>query len=256
MIPTENQRPLASVASPCVLQECAAGRIPFHAAWVQTASAWTFLDEQIEALSTAIAARLTALSANETAPLTADGAVADNSPAAAESLPALTFVHAVELLDTIPGVDRRGAELILAEIGIDMIRFGTVSPLAAWAGLAPGNNESAGKQWSSTTRKGNEVLRAGLTPLAQAAARTKETYLLALYGRLAARRGKQRAIMAVAYSIMVSVFHMLTRQEPYHELGARYCDERRRHYTVDRLAQRIERLGSRVHLKPIAMTAE
>jgi transposase len=189
MIPTENQRPLASVASPCVLQECAAGRIPFHAAWVQTASAWTFLDEQIEALSTAIAARLTALSANETAPLTADGAVADNSPAAAESLPALTFVHAVELLDTIPGVDRRGAELILAEIGIDMIRFGTVSPLAAWAGLAPGNNESAGKQWSSTTRKGNEALRAGLTPLAQAAARTKETYLLALYGRLAARRG-------------------------------------------------------------------
>jgi hypothetical protein len=73
---------------------------------------------------------------------------------------------------------------------------------------------------------------------------------------LAARRGKQRAIMAVAYSIMVSVFHTLTRQEPYHELGARYCDERRRHYTIDRLAQRIERLGSRVHLKPIAMTAE
>jgi transposase len=92
--------------------------------------------------------------------------------------------------------------------------------------------------------------------LAQAAAQTKETYLLALYGRLAARRGKQRAIMAVAYSIMVSVFHMLTRQGPYHELGARYCDERRRHYTVDRLAQRIERLGYRVHLEPIAMTAQ
>jgi transposase len=137
-----------------------------------------------------------------------------------------------------------------------MIRFGTVSPLATWAGLAPGNNESAGKQWSSTTRKGNEALRVGLTPLAQAAARTKETYLLALYGRLAARRGKQRAIMAVAYSIMVSVFHMLTRQEPYNELGARYDDERRRHYTADRLAQRIERLCYQVHLEPIAMTAE
>jgi len=108
---------------------------------------------------------------------------------------------------------------------------------------------------SSTTRKGNQALRAGLTLLAQAAARTKETSLSALYGRLAARRGKQRAIMAVAHSIMVSVFHMLTRQEPYHELGAHYFDERRRHDTVDRLAQRIERLGYRVHLEPVATTA-
>ena len=77
----------------------------------------------------------------------------------------------------------------------------------------------------------------------------------ALYGRLAARRGKQRTIMAVAHSIMVSVFHMLTRHEPYRELGARYFDERRRHYTVDRLAQRIERLGYRVHLEPVAATS-
>jgi len=214
-----------------------------------------FLDEQIEALSTAIAASLTALSANETVPPAADGVAEDSSPAAAEEPPALTFARAVELLDTIPGVDRRGAELLIAEIGIDMTRFGTAPRLAAWAGLAPGNNESAGKQRASTTRKGNQALRAGLTQLAQAAARTKETYLSALYGRLAARRGKQRAIMAVAHSIMVSVFHMLTRQEPYHELGARYFDERRRHYTVDRLAQRIERLGYRVHLEPVATTA-
>jgi hypothetical protein len=98
----------------------------------------------------------------------------------------LTFTRAVELLDTIPGVDGRGAELILAEIGIDMTRFETAPRLAAWAGVAPGNNESAGKQRSSTTRKGNQALRAGLTQLAQAAARTKETYLSALYGRLAA----------------------------------------------------------------------
>ena len=135
-----------------------------------------------------------------------------------------------------------------------MTRFATAPRLAAWAGVAPGNNKSAGTQRSSTTRKGNQALRAGLTPLAQAAARTQETSLSALYGRLAARRGKQRAIMAVAHSIMVSVFHMLTRQEPYREWGARYCDERR-HYAVDRLAQRIERLGYRVHLKPVAATA-
>ena len=91
--------------------------------------------------------------------------------------------------------------------------------------------------------------------LAQAAAHTKETYLSALYGRLAARRGKQRALMAVAHSMMVSVFHMLACQEPYRELGARYFDERWRHYTVDRLAQRIERLGYRSHLEPVATTA-
>ena len=167
----------------------------------------------------------------------------------------MTFTRAVELLDTIPGVNRRGAELIVAEIGINMTRFGTAPRLAAWAGVAPGNNESAGKHRSSTTRRGNQALRAGLTQLAQAAAHTKETYLSTLYGRLAARRGKPRAIMAVAHSIMVSVFHMLTRHEPYHELGAHYFDERRRHYTVDRLAQRIERLGYRVHLEPVATTA-
>jgi transposase len=214
-----------------------------------------FLDEQIEALSTAIAASLAALSADETAPSLADAAEGVSLSATPEPPPALTFTRAVELLDTIPGVDHRGAELIVAEIGIDMTHFGTAPRLAAWAGVVPGNNESAGKQRSSRTRKGNQALRAGLTQLAQAAARTKETYLSALYGRLAARRGKQRAIMAVAHSIMVSVFHMPTRHEPYHELGARYFDERRRHYTVDRLAQRIERLGYRVHLEPVAATA-
>lgn len=214
-----------------------------------------FLDEQIEALSTAIAASLVALSAHEKG-LPSTGAAEGPSSLMVPEFPAtLTFTRAVELLDTIPGVNQRGAELILAEIGIDMTRFGTAPRLAAWAGVAPGNNESAGKQRARTTRKGNQALRAGLTQLAQAAAHTKETYLSALYGRLAARRGKQRAIMAVAHSMMVSVFHMLTRQEPYRELGARYFDERRRHYTVDRLAQRIERLGYRVHLEPVATTA-
>src|SRR5207244_13059694 len=103
-------------------------------------------------------------------------------------------------LDTIPGVDRRGAEMLVAEIGIDMERFGTAARLAAWAGVAPGNDESAGKRRSGKTRKGNSPLRAGLVQLAHAAAHTKETYLSALYHRLAARRGKKRAIMAVAHA--------------------------------------------------------
>ena len=141
--------------------------------------------------------------------------------------------------------------MIVAEIGIEMARFETAPRLAAWAGVAPGNDESAGKQRSGKTRKGNRPLRAILTQLAHAAVRTKGTYLSALYQRLAARRGKNRAIIAVAHSIMCSVFHMLSRQEPYRELGANYFDERRRHYTVDRLARRIEHLGYRVHLEPV-----
>jgi transposase len=142
--------------------------------------------------------------------------------------------------------------MIVAEIGIDMARFGTASCVAAWSGVAPGNDDSAGKQRSGKTRKGNQVLRAGLTQLAHGAVRTKGTYVSAFYRRLAARRGKRRAVLAVAHSIMVSVCHMLTRHEPYRELGANYFDERRQHDTVDRLTSRIEHLGYRVHLEPVA----
>jgi transposase len=213
------------------------------------------LDEQIATLRTAIEASLATLSADEMVPPTAHAAAGASLPPAPEAPPALTFPRAVALLETIPGVNRRGAELIVAEIGIDMTRFGTAPRLAAWAGVAPGNNASAGQHRSSPTRRGNQALRAGLTPLAQAAAHTKETYVSTLYGRLAARRGKPRAIMAVAHAIMVSVFPMRMRHEPYHELGAHSFDERRRHSTVDRLAQRIERLGYRVHLEPVATTA-
>ena len=200
-----------------------------------------FLDEQIEALNAAIETSLKALSTAEPS-------------REAQPLP-LTFSRAVELLDTIPGIDQRGAEVIVAEIGIDMSRFETAPRLAAWAGVAPGNDESAGKQRSGTTRKGNRPLRAILTQLAHAAVRTKDTYLSALYQRLAVRRGKKRAIIAVAHSIMCSVFHMLSRNEVYRELGANYFDERRRQFTVDRLTRRIERLGYRVHLEPVAASA-
>src|SRR5256885_5301845 len=102
---------------------------------------------------------------------------------------------------------------------LHMARFETAPRLAAWAGVAPGNDESTGKQRSGKTRKGNRPLRAILTQLAHAAVRTKGTYLSALYQRLAARRGKNRAIVAVAHAIMCSVFPMLSRQEPYRELA-------------------------------------
>jgi transposase len=210
-----------------------------------------FLDEQIETLNQAIEGSLRTLSGDAPsgegrAPLPRTG---NGSPPVAS--PTLTFTRAVELLDTIPGSDQRGADVIVAEIGIDMSRFETAPRLAAWAGVAPGNDESAGKQRSGKTRKGNRPLRAILTQLAHAAVRTKGTYLSALYQRLAARRGKNRAMVAVAHAIMCSVFHILSRQEPYRELGGNYFDERRRHYTVDRLARRIEHLGYRVHLEPV-----
>jgi transposase len=213
------------------------------------------LDEQIEALTRAMVTSLKALSATEPPQEDQPALPAVGSAPSVTVSPPLTFTHAVELLDTIPGIDQRGAEVMVAEIGIDMSRFETAPRLAAWAGVAPGNDESAGKQRSGKTRKGNRPLRAILTQLAHAAVHTKGTYLSALYQRLAARRGKKRAIIAVAHAIMVSVFHMLSRQEPYHELGGHYFDERRRQFTVDRLTRRIERLGYRVHLEPVAVPA-
>jgi transposase len=213
------------------------------------------LDAQIEALNTAIETSLQALSTAEPSQEEQPSLRAVSSvPVVAVSAP-LTFTRAVELLDTIPGGDQRGAEVIVAEIGIDMLRFETAPRLAAWAGVAPGNDESAGKQRSGKTRKGNRPLRAILPQLAPAAVRTKDTYLSAFYQRLAIRRGKKRAIIAVAHSMMCSVFHMLSRNEGYRELGANYFDERRRQFTVDRLTRRIERLGYHVHLEPVAVSA-
>jgi transposase len=211
-----------------------------------------FLDEQIDTLSAEITRRLAVLSGDQPSvtspePTSEGGHPATSGPAGAR----LTFAHAVTLLDTIPGVNQRGGELLVAEWGIDMARFGTAARLAAWSGVAPGNDESAGKQRSGKIRTGNHILRTGLTQLAHAAARTEETYLSALYQRLAARRGKKRAIMAVAHSIVVSAFHMLSRHEPYRELGANYFDECQRTHLVDRLTRRIERLGYHVSLEPL-----
>jgi transposase len=161
------------------------------------------------------------------------------------------FDEAVDLLDTITGVARRTAEMIVAKIGTDMTRFPSTAHLASWAGVAPGNYESAGKRASGKTRKGNRTLRTGLTQIAHATARTKGTYLSAMYQRLTTRRGKERAIMAVAHAIVVSAFHMLSRHEPYRELGANYFDAQRRAHLVDHLTRRIQRLGYHVHLEPV-----
>jgi transposase len=211
------------------------------------------LDAPIDTLRTEITRRLAARSGDEPSGRAPEPTSEGSRPAAPEPPDApLTFAHPVMLLDTMRGVNQRSGELRVAEWGIDLARFGTAARLAAWSGVAPGNDESAGKQRSGKTRQGNQALRTGLTQLAHAAARTKGTYLSALYHRLAARRGKKRAIIAVAHSIVVSAFHMLTRDEPYRELGANYFDDRRQTHLVDQLTRRIERLGYRVTLEPVA----
>jgi transposase len=153
------------------------------------------------------------------------------------------FEEEVELLDTIPGVAQRIAEVIVSEIGSDMSRFPTADHLAAWAGVAPGNNESAGKRYSGTTRHGDRALTVALLQAAHAAARTRNTYLSAQYHRLAGRRGKKRAIVAVAHSILVISYHIIQRKEPYRDLGGDYFDQRRPEATAKRLLIRLQHLG-------------
>jgi len=156
------------------------------------------------------------------------------------------FEAAIALLDTIPGVARQTAEIIVSEIGIDMSRFPSAAHLAAWAGVAPGNNESAGKRRSGKTRKGNQALGVALNQAAHGAAHTKGTYLSAQYHRLAGRRGKKKAILAVAHSILVIAYHLIKRQEPYRELGGDYFDQRRPEATAKRLVKRLQQLGYEV----------
>jgi transposase len=158
------------------------------------------------------------------------------------------FEVVIELLDTIPGVGRQTAEMLVSEIGVDMSRFPSAAHLAAWAGLAPGNYESAGKHLAGKTRKGNQTLRSGLMQSAHVASRS-HTYLAAQYRRIAARRGKKRATMAVAHSILVIAYHVIQRQEPYRELGANYFDQQHSKTTPQKLVKRLERMGYQVTLQ-------
>lgn len=163
-------------------------------------------------------------------------------------------VEAVAHLDTIPGVSQTVAEVILSEIGTDMSRFPTPAHLASWAGVCPGNHESAGKRLSGRSRPGNQALRSALVQAAWAASRTRGTYLSAQYHRLAARRGRKRALLAVAHTILVIVYRLLERGQDYEDLGANYFDERRKETTVTRLVGRLSQLGYEVTLS--AQSAE
>ena len=199
-----------------------------------------FLDEQIAEIGAEIARQVAGMSPPPEPPEDdGTGASADAEPSACESV---TWDHAVALLDTIPGVDRQTAEMILAETGIDMRQFPTANHLAAWAGVAPGNHESGGKRYSGRTRQGNRHLQTTLVQAAWAAVRTKGTFLKARYHRLAARRGKKRAIVAIAHSILVSIWHMLSQGAAYKELGADYFNQRNQEAKVRYLTRQLEKL--------------
>ena len=166
------------------------------------------------------------------------------------------FGEQVRRLCTIPGVGRRSAEIILAEIGVDMGRFPTAAHLASWAGMCPGQHESAGKQRSGRARKGNSALRSVLCEVAWAATHTKGTYLNAQFRRLCRRFGKggsSKAVFALGHTILVIVWHLLQRRTDYEELGADYFAQR--HETDayrQRLVRQLEKLGHRVTLEPAA----
>jgi transposase len=168
------------------------------------------------------------------------------------------FATKVALLDTIPGVDKRTAELLIAEIGADMSVFPTHRHLASWAGICPGQNESAGKKRSGKTRKGSKWLRAGLTEAAKAASRSKGTYLNAQYQRLRGRRGHQKATIATAHSILVAAWHILSREVEYADLGEDYFIRRQAEHTEryrNRLIRQLEKLGHNVTLEPMPEAA-
>jgi transposase len=160
------------------------------------------------------------------------------------------FAQEVELLKTIPGIQERTAQVLLAEIGPELKSFPTAAQLASWAGVCPGNNESAGKRRSGRTRKGNQWLRSALIQMAWAASRTKNTYLSAHFRRLSIRRGAKRAAVAVSHSLLVIVYNVLTRQTRYQDLGADYLDRRNEEGLTRRLIARLERLGHKVTVEP------
>jgi transposase len=169
---------------------------------------------------------------------------------------AAPFSATIDLLRTIPGIGPRTAWVILAEIGADMSRFPSAAHLASWAGLCPGNHESAGKRRSGRARKGDAALRTALVEAAWAATRTRNTYLGAQYQRFRRRfgsKGEAKAIFAVAHTMLVIVWHVLAQQQPYTDLGVDYFAQRTDAQAhARRLARQIEKLGYRVTIEPQA----
>jgi transposase len=179
-----------------------------------------------------------------------DEVIAELSAQIAERL--RPFEDELARLDAITGVGQYTAEVIVAEIGVDLTRFPTDRHLASWAGLCPGNHQSAGKRQSGKTRKGDRWLRTALVEAATAAGRSRNTYLSAQYHRLLARRGKKKAAVAVAHSILVISYHLLKDGTTFTDLGGDYFDRRDQTALERRLVSRLEALGNKVTVEKVA----
>lgn len=153
------------------------------------------------------------------------------------------FEEAIQAIDEIPGIGRKSAESIIAEIGIEMCRFPSASHLASWAGLCPGNNESAGKRRNGKTTKGNSMLRTTLIECANSARRVKHSFFCAQFNRISIRRGKNRAVVAVAHSMLIAIYHILKDNEPYVDLGADYYERFNREKKVSFYLKKLKALG-------------
>jgi len=160
------------------------------------------------------------------------------------------YERQMELLDGIPGIDWVVAATVIAEIGVRMSQWPSVGHLTSWAGLCPGQNESAGKRGKSSVRPGNPYLRSALVEAALAVTREKNCYFREKYYRLKARRGHKRAVVAIAHKILVAIYHVLTSDTPYQELGADYLEKLEPERLKLNLVRRLERLGYRVNLEP------
>jgi transposase len=165
------------------------------------------------------------------------------------------FSKIVESMDLIPGINARVAEGVLSEMGVEMSCFPTDGHVASWAGLCPGNHESAGKRKSGKTRKGDQWLRRYVVEAAWAAIRKKGSYLSALYHRLVVRRGKKKAIVAVAHRLLVIIYHMIKDQASYRELGSDHFNKLNAAYVQRHHVKRLESLGFKVILEPVDQAA-
>jgi transposase len=216
-----------------------------------------FLDEQIADFDTQIAAHIQLQPPLSPAPAVAGTPRAETVPASGPRTPdgpaadvPLTWEAAIAIWDGIPGIGRRGAEHLVAELGVEMAQFPSAAHAASWAKLSPGNNVSAGKRYAATIGKGNQWLRSTLIQAAHAAVKVKDSYLAAFYHRLVGRRGVKKAIVAVAHKILTIAYTLLRKREPYRERGAAALDARRKDQVLHRLQRRCEQLGYKVHLEP------
>jgi transposase len=165
------------------------------------------------------------------------------------------FAEAIEEVMSLPGFEKRAAENVIAEIGSNMDQFPSVDHLCSWAGICPGSNESAGKRKSGKTTKGSKWLRSTLAQAAWAASRKKNSYFHAQYGRLAGRRGKKRAVIAVAHSLLTVIYYVLRDHVEYKDLGQDYFDKLNSKRLVPYLVNRLKNMGYEVNLVPLESAA-